>query len=205
MPENDTTQPKGQWGGRREGSGRPSGSRNFTTVMRDSMLAEIRSRTHDVTNDLFRAQLTLALGYSELWKIEKELVVGPKGGQKYVKKKPVRVTDNAEIEDYLCALVDEANGVDPAEDDSEETTYYYIVKVPPNNAALEALQERTLGKVPQQVGIGNPDGSPLSESTDPAVIADMAKKLNDLHRAAGIRGDGALPSPLGREALDQDL
>lgn len=204
MPENTPQETKGQWGGRREGSGRPSGSRNFTTVMRDSMLAEIRSRTHDVTNDLFRAQLTLALGYSELWKIEKELVVGPKGGQKYVKKKPVRVTDTAEIEEYLCALVDEANGVDPVEDGGEEPTYYYIVKVPPNNAALEALQERTLGKVPQQVGIGNPDGTPLAESTDPAIIRELAAKVNDLHRAAGIRGDGAIPSPLGQEARHQD-
>lgn len=180
--------------------GRPSGSRSFTTIMRDAMLAEIRSRTHDVTNDLFFAQLTLALGFSELWRIEKELVVGPKGGQKYVKKRPERVTDTATIEEYITAVID-GNDDGALGDDSPDATYFYIVTVPPNNQALEALQERTLGKTPQQLGLGNPDGSPLGDSP---IIRALTTRLNDVHGTAGVGGDGAPPDAVGDKAPGEE-
>ena len=188
-------------GGARLGAGMPSGTRTFTTQMREAMLNEIQSRTHDVTNNLFVAQLTLALGYSELWKIEKELVVGPKGGQKYIKKKPVRVTSTAEIEEYLIGLIEDE---DPEHNDEEDpdATYFYIVKVPPNNQALESLQERVLGKVPQKIGIGNPDGSNLGEPSD--LVKALTTKLNDIHRKGGVGGDGAAPGSLDAQAPGQN-
>jgi hypothetical protein len=189
------------WGGYRAGGGRPSGSRNFTTQMREAMIHELQSRTYDVTNNLFLAQLTLALGYNELWKIEKELVVGPRGGQKYVKKRPVRVTDSHEIEEYLISVVE---GADPehVDEDDPEATYFYIVKVPPNNAAIESLQERVLGKVPQKLGVGNPDGSSFGEPSE--LVKALTTKLNEIHGTGGVGGDGAAPGAVDAEAQRQD-
>lgn len=192
---------KAGWGGYREGGGRPKGSRNFTTQMREAMINELQSRTFDVANNLFLAQLTLALGFSELWKIEKELVVGPKGGQKYIKKRPVRVTDSHEIEEYLWGIV---NGDDADADDEEspDEPYFYIVKVPPSNAAIESLQDRVLGKVTQKIGVGNPDGSNLGEPSE--IVKALAAKLNEIHNPAGIGGNGASAGPLDSQAPAQD-
>lgn len=184
-------------GGARLGAGMPKGTKTFTTQMREAMLNEIQVRTHDVTNNLFLAQLTLALGYTELWKIEKELVVGPKGGQKYVKKRPERVTDTAEIEEYLIGLIEDEDPASGDEDDPE-ATYFYIVKVPPNNAAIEALQERVLGKVPQKLGVGNPDGSNFGEPSE--LVRALATKLNEIHGTGGVGGDGAAPGAVDAQA-----
>lgn len=41
---------------------------------------------------LFNAQLHIATGQTYLYKIEKELRIGPKGGKKYVRSKPKLVT-----------------------------------------------------------------------------------------------------------------
>ncbi len=189
-------------GGARLGAGMPKGTKTFTTQMREAMLNEIQVRTHDVTNNLFLAQLTLALGYSELWKIEKELVVGPKGGQKYIKKRPERVTSTAEIEEYLIGLIEDEDP-DNNDEDSQDATYFYIVKVPPNNSALESLQERVLGKVTQPIGIGNPDGSNLGEPSH--IVQELAKKLNDIHRSAGLSSDGGASNAMDSQASDQNV
>lgn len=189
-------------GGSRLGSGRPTGSRNFTTKMREEMMNEIQTRTYDVTQHLFRAQLTLALGYSELWKIEKELVVGPKGGQKYIKKRPEKVTSTSEIEDYLISMIDEENaeilGETIEDENNPDATYYYMVTVPPSNAAIESLQDRVMGKTPAKLGVGNPDGSNFGEPSD--FVKALAEKLNEVHGTTGSGSDGTDAGVVGTEA-----
>lgn len=172
------------WGGRREGSGRLPGGRNFTTVMREAMINEIRGRTFEHTNNLYLAQLTLALGYKTLWKIEKELVVGPKGGKKYIAKRPTMVTSNSEVEDYLISLVDGTDNIDL--DDGPGATYYYMVTVPPNNAAIESLLERTLGSVKD---MKTPDGGGAEAGASQDIL-QLTQKLNDLHSGASFRSNG---------------
>lgn len=172
------------WGGRRDGAGRLPGSRNFTTHMREAMINEIRGRTFDHTNNLYLAQLTLALGYKTLWKIEKELVVGPKGGQKYIAKRPVVVTSEFEIEEYLISLVDGTDDIDL--DDGPGATYYYMVTVPPNNAAIEAIFSRTLGKIED---MKNPDGGDGSTEQSPEIL-QLAEKLNAIHTGASVSSNG---------------
>lgn len=186
--------------------GRPRGSLSFTTKMREEMMLEIQNRTYDMTQHLLRAQLTLALGYTELWKIEKELVVGPKGGQKYIKKRPEKVTSTAEVEEYLISLIDQENAEildEPIEEeDNPDATYFYIVTVPPNNAAIEALQDRVLGKTPQKLGIGNPDGSNLGEPSD--LVKALAAKLNEVHGTTSVGSDGAAPRIMDGQVPGQD-
>lgn len=183
-----------KWGGRREGAGRPTGTRNFNVTMREQMIAEIRGRTFEHTNNLYLAQLTLALGYKTLWKIEKELVVGPKGGHKYIAKRPVAVTATHEVEEYLTKLVDEFNGEEI--EDEPDATYFFIVNVPPNNGAIESLLERTLGKIAEMKG---PDG-PGGDAQAPEEMKLLAEKLNEIHSGTGVRGNGAASDTVGAQA-----
>lgn len=182
------------WGGSRSGAGRPQGSRNFTSHMREAMINEIRGRTFEHTNNLYLAQLTLALGYKTLWKIEKELVVGPKGGQKYIAKRPVVVTSEFEIEEYLISLVEGTDDIDL--DDGPGATYYYMVTVPPNNAAIEAIFSRTLGKVED---MKNPDGGNGSTEQSPEVLL-LAEKLNAIHTGASVRSNGINSNAMDAQA-----
>lgn len=172
------------WGGRREGGGRPIGSRSFTTHMREAMINEIRGRTFEHTNNLYLAQLTLALGYKTLWKIEKELVTGPKGGQKYIAKRPVIVSSQHEVEEYLISLVDGTDDIDL--DDGPGATYYYMVTVPPNNAAIESILERTLGKS-EDIKPTTPAGG---DASAPEEMKLLAEKLNAIHSGTSVRSNG---------------
>lgn len=185
----DTSRENGKLGGR------PIGSRSFTTQMREAMINEIRGRTHDVTKNLFNAQLTLAVGMTFLYKIEKEKIVGPKGGISYRSKAPQRVTEIWEIESYLDDVVREQNG--ESIDEEEGATYYFITTKEPNNQAIDSLLDRTLGTAVKITEISGPGGSPLTTpEVDPAMIKDISKKLNELHRGASVAGYGALARPV---------
>lgn len=136
--------------------GRPPGSKSEATLEREEVLKQMRQKVMGVADELFIAQMSLAKGYYYLYKIEKKLYVGPKGGKKYVPQRPKLVKDLWEIEAYLCGLVDESN--DPHDNDPA-ATYYYIVTKDPQNAAIDSLQDRTFGRSTQSVEVSNPDGS----------------------------------------------
>ena len=134
--------------------GRPPGTKSVATLEREEVLKQMRQKVMGVADELFIAQMTLAKGYCYLYKIEKKLLIGPKGGKKYISQPPKRVVDLWEIEAYLCGLVDEDDI-----DKGPGATYYYIVAKDPQNAAIDSLQDRTFGRSTQSVEVSNPDGS----------------------------------------------
>ena len=136
--------------------GRPPGTKNPETLEREAVLKALRQKVMGVSDELFMAQMSLAKGYFYLFKIEKKLLIGPKGGKKYVPLPPKRVESLWEIEAYLCGLVDETANI---HDNDPAATYYYIVTKDPQNAAIDSLQDRAYGRSTQAVEVSNPDGS----------------------------------------------
>lgn len=143
-------------GGKRPGAGRKKGSKDPHTLEREAVLAAFRERAFRAADILFNAQLTLARGQTLLYKIEKELQIGPKGGKRYVKSKPKLVTDQSEIERYLEGLVVEG---DPDDEQDPNATYYFLTTKEPNNFAIDSLLDRALGKATQP--LSGPDGGPI--------------------------------------------
>lgn len=106
----------------------------------------IEARVIAANEALINAQIILATGQTFLYKIEKEYVPAGKFGNKkeyWKNKKPVIVTDQNEIEDYLSGLIE--NGDMDDEYDSS-ATYYYMTTKEPNNEAIKDLQNRVHGK-----------------------------------------------------------
>lgn len=201
MPEQEVK--KDGRGGKREGAGRPRGARSFTTEMREAMINEIRGRTHDVTRNLFNAQMTLATGQTFLFKIEKEFVepnkTYPKGYWRSLPAK--RVTELSEIEEYLDYVVREENDeIENEEKHDKERTFYYITTKEPNNQAIDSLLDRTLGTAVKITEISGPGGTPITPpaASDP-IIKEIAQKVNELHRGASVAGYGALASSVDAE------
>lgn len=137
--------------------GRPKGKKSKKTLEREAVLDAFRTRVMKSADLLFDAQLTLARGQTFLYKIEKELQIGPKGGKKYIRSKPKLVTDQWEIESYLEGHI--VNGdLDDTSDPS--ATYYFLTTKEPNNQAVDSLLNRLWGKPAQTLDIP-PDGRPL--------------------------------------------
>jgi len=133
-------------------AGRKPGTKNASTLEREAVLKELRNKVMTAADQLFVAQLTLASGYSVLYKIEKYWM-GSGKNRKLMKKKPQRVKALWEVEAYLNGLLDEGEMHEP------EDTYYFIVMKDPNSAAIDSLLDRTFGRSTQAVEVSNPDGS----------------------------------------------
>lgn len=147
--------------------GRPAGSKSKKTLERELVLEEFRKRVSSHVDILFDAQLTLARGQNYLFKIEKELQIGPKGGKRYVNSRPQLVIDKNEIESYLANEFEEGS-VDDEND--PHATYYYITAKEPNNQAIDALLDRTFGRSTQRMEHTGEDGGPIKlEGVDVAI------------------------------------
>lgn len=144
MPSVQTSQENGKKGGR------PRGKKSEKTLERERVLAEIQQRTMKIADSLFNSHLHLARGQTFLFKIEKEKIVGPKGGISYRSKRPVRVESEAEIAAYLETIVDKSNGdLDDSQDPSD--TYYFLTAKEPDGAAIDSMFDRTFGKSTQAI------------------------------------------------------
>jgi hypothetical protein len=128
--------------------GRPVGSKSKSTLEKELVLQAFRERAMQHADILFNAQLTLAKGQTFLFKIEKELQLGPKGGKKYVSSRPKLVTEQSEIEDYLAGTIEEG---DVEDENDPQATYYYITSKEPNNQAVDSLLDRVWGKSTQRL------------------------------------------------------
>lgn len=128
--------------------GRPKGSRNRETYVKEAMLEIFKKRTGRAMERLFNAQLSIATGIQILYKIEKEFVKTGKGGF-WRAKKPVIVEDPAEIADYLEGRI--RQGEEAEESADPAATYYYITTKEPNNFAIDSMIDRTFGKSRQPV------------------------------------------------------
>lgn len=138
--------------------GRPKGAKSQDTLKREAVMKAFKQRAMNVADLLLDAQLSLSRGQTFLFKIEKELIVGPKGGKSYRNKKPVLVTDQKEIEDYLEGLVE--NG-DMEDERDPSATYYYLTTKEPNNMAIDSILDRTFGKAVNSIELTGKGGERL--------------------------------------------
>lgn len=148
-------------GGKRNGAGRKKGIKDKQTLEREAVLTAFKQRAMKAADILFDAQLTLARGQTFLYKIEKELQIGPKGGKKYISSRPKLVTSQCEIEQYLEGLIVEGDADD---ENDPHATYYFLTTKEPDNKAIDSLLDRSLGKPVQP--IGNDGNKPLLISFD---------------------------------------
>lgn len=138
--------------------GRPKGARGIKTLEKEKVLAAVRERIMQNADLILDSQLSIARGVQFLYKIEKELQVGPKGGKRYVKSKPKLVTDQWEIEAYLEGKVDEGDMDDESDPDA---TYYFITTKEPNNMAMDSMFNRAFGKPTEVHELGGIGGGPI--------------------------------------------
>lgn len=138
-------------------------------------------RVTDMTDILVNAQASLAVGQQFLFRIDKELAVGPKGGKAYRPKRPVVVTDPEEIMDYIQGSIVEG---DARDDGDPGSSYYYLTTREPNNQALDSLLNRALGRARETVEM-NLHGR--------FSLVDLARGLESTAapRAADSEGDAA--------------
>jgi len=134
--------------------GRPKGTKNPETLMREEVLKNFRQKTMEVSDHLFSSQLALARGRSFLYKIEK-YYKGAGKERRLVKKPPKLVTDQWEIEAYLGMLVEEGELNDP------QATYYFIVTREPNIKAIDSLLDRAFGKPVQSINFSDEEGNSI--------------------------------------------
>lgn len=97
------------------------------------------------------AQATLATGQTFLFRIDKKKIVGPKGGVSYENQKPVLVTSQLEIEEYLTVLAE--NGGDISDDQDPEAAYYFLTTKEPNNEAIKDILNRVHGKPKETIEV----------------------------------------------------
>ncbi len=143
-------------GGHRPGAGRPKGRKDDATLEKEAVLKAFRTKVMNDADTLYAAQRALAKGFSYLYKIEKEMIKGPKGGTSYKAKAPKLVTSQWEIEAWLRDKVSDV----PLEQ-GPGATYYYLVTEKPSSQAIDSLLDRTFGKAVQAVELGGPNGKPL--------------------------------------------
>lgn len=136
-------------GGKQPGAGRPRGKKNKATLEKEAVLKEFKDKVLTSTDILFNSQLTLARGQTYLYKIEKEVIVGPKGGKTYKNKRPELVTEKWEIEDYLQGLIEEG---DKDDENDSRSVYYFLTTKDPDNKAIDSMLDRTFGKATQIIG-----------------------------------------------------
>lgn len=135
---------KSKHGGKREGAGRPEGSKGKKTIEKEIARTQLEQRVLGSLDKLINAQISLATGTQMLFVIHTD--------SKGVKRKPELVTDVHTISRFL----DENEGVDGVMDneyaeDSKAEDYYFITTAPPNNQALQGLIDRVLGKAAQGI------------------------------------------------------
>lgn len=125
------------WGGKREGSGRPEGSKNKSTLEQQKTKEAFVRRVNKNADKLFNAQLSIATGTQMLFMIKTD----SKGNR----RKPEIVTDVETISRFL----DENEGVDGTLDD--DTEYYFMTTARPDNSAIESLINRSFGKAKESI------------------------------------------------------
>jgi hypothetical protein len=121
-------------GGKRPGAGRKPGGKNQATLEKEAVQAAFNQRVMQHADNLFNAQLKLAVGSQRVFRID----VNKKGEVKHT-----LVTDSEEIK----SLLDEYEGSDGEVDGS----YYYFQTIIPDNRALDSLLNRTLGRAKESV------------------------------------------------------
>jgi hypothetical protein len=144
-------------GGPRPNSGRPKGLKNKATLEKEAVENALKQRIMQSADSLFNSAKSLAIGNQFLYKIETKME-----GKKAVRSKPVLVTSEIEINDYIDRLDRENRGDEVEKDDD---IYYFITTKEPDITAVRELFDRALGKPLQSV------------KTENDITIDMSKDL----------------------------
>jgi len=159
--------------------GRPKGYKTPRIIERNLVKRHFEQRVLRATDGLIDAQLSLAQGQQFLFKIEKEEIIGPKGGVSYKAKKPELVTKPAEIQAYLEGVIEHGD-IDDQSDSA--ATYYYITTKEPSNQAIDSLHNRVHGKPTESLQLGGDVAFSLIS------LAEGRKKLEERLAAEAIQG-----------------
>ena len=125
--------------------GRKPGSVSAATLEKIAVGKVLQQKILGVADTLFKKKLQLACGQSFLYKIEKYWE-GEGKSKKLRQKPPKLVTSASEIEEHLQEAI-----TSDYDHDDYESTYYFITTKEPNNAAIEDLLDRGLGRVAQSI------------------------------------------------------
>jgi len=142
--ENKKKQSK--WGGERSGSGRKKGKKGKKALEKDRIERTMKERIMHSADALLNSQMNLARGTQMLFKV----VTTVNNSGKRTKQKPVLITDQEEIEQYLAGDFED-----------EDSVYYFITTERPDNKAIDSLFDRTFGKAVQKQELTGPDGGAL--------------------------------------------
>lgn len=125
----------------RAGAAAKHGAKSPAQVEKAIVRDQIEQRLMRATDTMLNAQISLAHGQQFLYRIDKEWNEKLK---KWFNLKPVLVTSQFEIENYLEELAD--NNGDLSDDKDEGAAYYFITTKEPSIQALDSSFNRVHGK-----------------------------------------------------------
>lgn len=176
-------------GGYRPGAGRKKGTKAPKTLERLKILEAYRQRAMVLTDRLLDKQLHLAQGQTFLYKIEKELIIGPKGGKSYKAKKPELVENELEIRSYLEGLVEEGDMNDSSD---PAATFYFITVKEPDSHTIDSILNRTFGTAVQSTKLVDEDDKaitfmPTAGMNEAQIDEYLQRKLTRSSQAKGFK------------------
>lgn len=150
---------KPRHGGARVGAGHPKGKKTQKVLDREAASKVYKERVAKHADDLFHAQLDLAIG-------EKFLFVKTVTGTGKERKTTIEVvTDTEVIKQFL----------DDPIDLQTSTEYYFMTTKSANNQALEGMLNRSFGKAQERLDITT-DGDKIG-TPNPEVAAEFSEFL----------------------------
>lgn len=144
-------------GGKRPGAGRKKGSLAPANLEKLKTLEAMQRRIYKVTDRVFDAQLSSALGQQFLYKIHTN--------SKGVKERPELVESEFEIRAYLNGDYDIGG-----EKHDKNSDFYFITTKAPDTRAIDSMYDRGFGKVSQPIGGGDDGTGPIQVQ-----VIDFAK------------------------------
>lgn len=130
--------------------GRPKGRRNSKTLIALEVKRLRDQRILGMQDMLIDAQTSLARGQQFLYRIDKQEIVGPKGGKSYRNLPPKLVVDEWEIRDYLDNKITNGNSDDESD---PSASYYYMTTKEPVNQAIDSLNQSVFGRPKESIDL----------------------------------------------------
>ncbi len=132
-------------GGKRKGAGKKPGTKTAKVLDREETLRQWREKASERAMFLLDKQTHLAAGQTFLYRIDKERI----GKNIYRAKRPVLVTNESEIHQYIDDLV--AGTIDGDIDDETNpgASFYFMTAKEPSNQAIDSMMDRTFGRAKQ--------------------------------------------------------
>lgn len=175
----DTKKKKSNWGGRREGSGRPEGAESQATKDKKIVKEQMIQRIMRSKDALLNSQMNLARGCQFLFVIETKKFKKD-GVWKEEKQKPRIVEDQHTIEKYLAGELD-----------NEDNEYYFMTTQKPDNKAIDSMFDRAFDKARQTMGLdGGEEGKPISLEVKREANKIIEDYLNENPKDITIRQQG---------------